>query len=141
MKGFVVICLICFITFFAMGCYSVPEEIPADLTAEELIQLAQFSYDSGNTKAAQAYYETIIIRYSHDINLLIEAEYEIAHMKIKERKWAQAVPDLQRILHYYETDTTGTLPLAYKKLAQIDLAKVPAHELEKINTTQFVTEE
>lgn len=129
-----------FTIFIFSGCYSVPKDIPSDLSAEELIQLAQSSYDDGNVKAAQAYYEAVIIRYSSDMALVVEAEYEIAHMKIKEKKWQQAIPDLQRILSYYESDYSGILPQAYKKLAQLDLDKVPEFELRKAAPESFVTE-
>lgn len=136
---YVVLATIFTIIIFS-GCYSVPKDIPSDLSAEELIQLAQSSYDDGNVKAAQAYYEAVIIRYSSDMALVVEAEYEIAHMKIKEKKWQQAIPDLQRILSYYESDYSGILPQAYKKLAQLDLDKVPEFELRKAAPESFVTE-
>lgn len=115
--------------FFATGCQSAPKNIPQDLTAEELINLAQASYDKGNVKAAKAYYEAIIIRYGNQMDKLVEAEYEIAHLKVKQKKWQQAIPDLQRILSYYESDMEGVLPPAFKKLAELDLAKVPEKEL------------
>ena len=50
------------LAFLAVGCQSAPKDIPEALTADELVNLAQASYDKGNVKAAQAYYETIIIR-------------------------------------------------------------------------------
>lgn len=115
--------------FLVTSCQSAPKDIPQNLSAEELINLAQASYDAGNVKAAQTYYETIIIRYGDQMDKLVEAEYEIAHLKVKQKKWQQAIPDLQRILSYYETDTTGALPAAFKKLAELDLAKVPEKEL------------
>lgn len=117
------------------SCYSVPKDIPANLSADELILLAQTSYDEGNTKAAQAYYETIIIRYGDNKSLLVEAEYEIAHMKVKKKKWSQAIPDLQRILSYYDEEDGLNLPQEYKKLAQIDFAKIPEHELRRAGVT------
>ncbi len=127
-----------FITVFCLcaaavmgGCYSVPKTIPEDLSAEELVQLAQSSFDAGNIKAAEVYYETIIKRYGNDINLLVEAEFEIAHLKVKQGKWEEAVPMLNRILSYYESDESGYLSAAYKKLVLIDLAKAPEHMLEK----------
>jgi len=52
-------------------------------------------------------------------------------MKIKEKNWDGAIPDLVRIISYYENDTTRTLPYEYKTLAEIDLAKVPDYALEK----------
>ena len=112
-----------------LGCQTAPKDIPQNLTADELVNLAQDSYDKGNVKAAQAYYETIIIRYGDQMDKLVEAEYEIAHLKVKQKKWQQAIPDLQRSLSYYDTDTTGTLPAAFKKLAELDMAKVPEKEL------------
>ena len=115
--------------FFATGCQSAPKHIPQDLTADELINLAQASYDKGNVKAAQAYYEAIIIRYGDQMDKLVEAEYEIAHLKVKQKKWQQAIPDLQRILSYYESDVAGVLPPSFKKLAELDLAKIPEKEL------------
>lgn len=117
------------LAFLAAGCQSVPKDIPEALTADELVNLAQASYDKGNVKAAQAYYETIIIRYGSQMDKLVEAEYEIAHLKVKQKKWQQAIPDLQRIISYYETDTTGSLPPAFKKLAELDMAKIPEKEL------------
>ena len=115
--------------FFATGCQSAPKHIPQDLTADELINLAQASYDKGNVKAAQADYEAIIIRYGDQMDKLVEAEYEIAHLKVKQKKWQQAIPDLQRILSYYESDVAGVLPPSFKKLAELDLAKIPEKEL------------
>ena len=117
------------LVFLAAGCQSAPKDIPEALTADELVNLAQASYDKGNVKAAQAYYETIIIRYGSQMDKLVEAEYEIAHLKVKQKKWQQAIPDLQRIISYYETDTTGSLPPAFKKLAELDMAKIPEKEL------------
>ncbi len=129
---FCILCaLIVAVCISVYSCASVPEDIPAGLTAEELVQLAQTSYDKGNVAAAEAYYEAILVRYHDDINAVIEAEYEIAHLKIKREKWQEAIPDLQRILSYYDLDVSGTLPPEYRKLAEIDLAKVPEHELEK----------
>lgn len=119
------------ISILLLGCYSVPSEIPSGLSADELILLAQTSQDEGNVKAAQMYYETIIIRFGDNKSLLVEAEYEIAHLKVKEKKWAQAIPDLERILSYYEEDDASLLPPEYKKLAQIDYAKIPESELKK----------
>lgn len=91
--------------------------------------MAQASYDQGNVKAAQTYYEAIIIRYGDQMDKLVEAEYEIAHLKVKEKKWQQAIPDLQRVLSYYESDVDGVLPPAFKKLVEIDMAKIPEREL------------
>lgn len=124
-----------------LGCQTVPKNIPQDLSADELINLAQASYDKGNTRAAQAYYEAIIIRYGDQMDKLVEAEYEIAHLKVKQKKWQQAIPDLQRIRSYYETDTTGRLPPAFRRLVELDMAKIPERELIEAGVLEQPTEE
>lgn len=106
------------------SCQTVPKDIPNDLSEEQLIQLAQNSYDKGNTKAAEIYYETIIMRYGSNINSLIAAKYEIAHLKVKANNWKEAKPLLEEIIALYNTDSTG-LPPEYKKLAELDIAKIP----------------
>ena len=128
-----ILTLVTFSLFFA-GCYSLPKEIPSGLSADELILLAQTSQDEGNTRAAELYYEAIIIRFGENKSLVVEAEYEIAHLKIKDKKWSQAIPDLERILSYYDEDDAYMLPSEYKKLAQIDYAKIPKAELKKYSS-------
>ena len=41
-----------------------------------------------------------------------------------QKKYDKAKPILERVLSYYEVDSTN-LPRQYKKLAQIDLDKIP----------------
>ena len=136
MKYVVYFCTAIFSVFLIAGCKTAPKEIPEDLSSQELIHLAQTSYDDGNVKAAMAYYEAIIIRYGDDMSTLVEAEYEIAHLKVKKEQWQEAIPDLQRILSYYENDMTGTLPPAFKRLAQNDWKKIPENELVKAGVIQ-----
>ena len=53
-------------TVFLTSCQTVPKDIPFDLSEEELVQLAQNSYDNGNSKAAMspANYKKKLDRYS-----------------------------------------------------------------------------
>ena len=115
--------LLVLITF---SCYSVPKSVPENLTKEELIQLAQNSYEEGNEKASEFYYNTIIERFKDDLGTLIAAKFEIAHMKIKNKKWDEARPLLEEIIAYFDApDSALTLPQEYKKLAIIDWKKLP----------------
>ncbi|MDR1747936.1 MAG: hypothetical protein LBR47_02635 [Spirochaetaceae bacterium] len=113
------------VLFFA-GCSTVPKEIPEDLSASELTVLAQEQTDKGNNRGAEVYYQTIIDRYEYDASARIAAEFEIAHIKVKQRRWDEASQRLQALIAQYGTDTSMSLPPEYLKLAEIDLAKVPA---------------
>ncbi len=125
MKHFAII----FIALFAIitfSCYTVPESVSEALSKEELVQLAQDAYDSGNIKASEFYYNTIIERFSDDIGARIAAMFEIAHIKIKDKNWDEARPLLEEIISYFDApDSALTLPQEYKKLAIIDWKKLP----------------
>jgi len=110
------------LTFF--GCQSVPTDIPTDITEAELTKLAQAAYDNGNTKAATIYYETIIERFGNNPESFVSANFELAHLLVKEKKYNDAKPILEEILGLYTEDFSNSLPPEYKKLAQIDLEKI-----------------
>jgi len=114
--------------FFFSACASKPVEVPADATAEQLIQFAQESYDDGNTDAAIFYYETLIMRYGNsDLNSYIVAQYEIGHLLYKEGKTDQAATRMREILSFYEDeDLARSLPADYRKLAENELARIAA---------------
>ena len=114
-----------FITIiFVVSCASIPKDIPLDLSAKELNQKAQECTAAENYAGAEVYYKTLIQRFGMDTSVLIPAEFELAHVYIKQKKYDKAKPVLERVLSYYEVDT-GSLPREYRKLAQIDLNKIP----------------
>lgn len=112
---------------FVASCASIPKEIPLELSAKELNQKAQECTAAENYAGAEVYYKTLIQRFGMDTSVLIPAEFELAHVYIKQKKYDKAKPVLERVLSYYEVDT-GSLPREYKKLAQIDLDKIPQEE-------------
>ena len=52
------------------------------------------------------------------------AKFELAHILVKEKKYEEAKPLLEEIIGFYTDDFSRILPPEYKKLAQIDLAKI-----------------
>jgi Tfp pilus assembly protein PilF len=60
-----------------------------------------------------------------DTNTYIEAKYELAHLYMKRKKYEKARTALDEILDIYNNAPSGSLPAAYKKLAQIEMAKIP----------------
>ena len=114
---------------FVVSCASIPKDIPLELSAKELNQKAQECTAVENYAGAEVYYKTLIQRYGMDTSVLIPAEFELAHVYIKQKKYDKAKPLLEKVLSYYEVDATN-LPREYKKLAQIDLNKIPKEEPE-----------
>lgn len=103
------------------------------MTAQELIQNGQSSFEKGKNAEALRYFNTVVERYGTDQSLYIEARYEIGHMLIKQKKYDKAAPILEEIRDMYASAQPGSLPGAYQKLAAIELAKIPAEQLKKID--------
>ena len=110
--------------FTAVSCRTV-KDIPEDLTAPQLLQRGQSCLDHADYKSAEVYYKTTIDRYGDDTNIYIEAKYELAHLYMKRKKYEKARTALDEILDIYNNAPSGSLPAAYKKLAQIEMAKIP----------------
>lgn len=110
--------------FTAVSCRTV-KDIPEDLTAPQLLQRGQSCLDNADYKSAEVYYQTTIDRYGDDTNTYIEAKYELAHLYMKRKKYEKARTALDEILDIYNNAPSGSLPAAYKKLAQIEMAKIP----------------
>ena len=126
-KKSIFVALVLFVIIFVVSCTSVPKNIPLELSAKELNQKAQECTAAENYAGAEVYYKTLIQRFGMDTSVLVPAEFELAHVYIKQKKYDKAKPILERVLTYYEVDT-GSLPREYKKLAQIDLDKIPQEE-------------
>ena len=61
-----------------------------------------------------------------DTNSLICAKYEIAHLRVKAKKWEEARVLLEEILAFYnDPDLAQQLKPEYKKLAMLDYDKLP----------------
>lgn len=116
------------------GCNST-KEIPDNLTAPQLLQRGQSSLDSSDYKAAEKYFLKTIELYGNDTNTYIEAKYELAHLYIKTKRYEKAYSNLTEILELYDYAVTGTLPPAYKKLAQIEMDKIPLAKLEELQNS------
>ena len=108
------------------SCKSVPakEEIPEELSMQELSLQGQNEIDRNNYRAAVVYYEVIIERFGADPRALTAAEYEIAHIRVKQKHWDEAKPLLEKIVARYEAAGGAGLPPEYLVLARNDLKRV-----------------
>jgi len=100
--------------------------ISEELTPAELIQRAQEATDKNRFRTALQYYEVLRERYRSNIDLVITAEYEIANIHYKQKKYGQSRQEFTDVLEYYNTPDEELLPRHFKRLAQIGLDKLEA---------------
>jgi len=107
--------------------------ISDELSPAELIQRAQEASDRNRYKVALQYYEALLERNRGNIDLVITAEYEIAFIFYKQKKYDQARDGLNGVLKYYTTQDQELLPQQFKRLSEIVLERIT----EKENSLPF----
>ena len=112
------------VVLLAVSCASKPVVIPDDLTVMELIQRAQEASDRNKYKVSLQYYETIIERFPSDIDSICAAEYEIAFIHYKQKKYDIAKVEFNNLLKRYNTPDEELLPPQFKVLSEKILAKI-----------------
>jgi len=105
--------------------------ISEDLSPAEIIQRAQEASDKNRYKLALQYYQALNERNRSNIDLVITAEYEIAYIHYKQKKYQQAKAELTDILEYYNTPDEELLPQHYKKLSNIVIARIEKREKQR----------
>ncbi len=123
------LCATLFVTAsLLVSCSSTPVTVPEGLTPMELVQRAQDATDKNQYHAAIQYYQAILDRYPDDEEMVCAAEYEIAFIKYKQHRYAEARAGFTALLERYTQVDAEFLPAQYKILAEKVLAKI---ELEK----------
>jgi len=115
------------ITFIFSACASTLN-ISEDLSPAELIQRAQEASDRNSYNTALQYYQALRDRNKTNIDLVITAEYEIAFIHYKQKKYQQARDELNEVLEYYNTPDEELLPQQFKRLSQIVLKSIDEKE-------------
>ena len=114
------------------SCATGPSAIPEDLTPAELIQRAQEASDRNKYAVSLQYYETLIARYPYDIDSIIAAEYEIAFIHYKQKKYDIAKAEFTDLLERYNTPDEELLPPQFKILSLKIMDKI--EEIENSGT-------
>ena len=112
----------------AASCASGADVIPTDLTAAELIQRAQEASDRNRYALSLQYYATIIERFPYDIDSVVAAEYEIAFIHYKQKKYDIAKVEFNDLLERYNTVDEALLPPQFKILSRIVLERIAGLE-------------
>ena len=115
----------------AASCVTGPVTIPDDLTLAELIQRAQEASDRNRFSVSLQYYDTVIQRFGDDIDAICAAEYEIAFIHYKQKKYETAKGEFNNLLERYNVPDEELLPPQYKILSQIILEKIEKQESGK----------
>jgi len=102
--------------------------ISHDLTPSELIQRAQEASDRNRYNYALQYYQALLERNSTNIDLVCTAEYEIAFIHYKQKKYAQARTEFNTLLMRYDMPNGDLLPQQFKLLANKVLERINEKE-------------
>lgn len=100
------------------------KEIPSNLTADQMLQFGQNAYSDGDYTYAEKIYLSTIEKFGDDPLIYIETRYELGHLYLKTKDYKKAEINFKEILDIYNKVPKGTLPPAYKKLAQNGLETI-----------------
>jgi tetratricopeptide (TPR) repeat protein len=112
--------------FFA--CATGTLNIPYELSPSELIQRAQEASDRNRYNYALQYYQALLERNSTNIDLVCTAEYEIAFIHYKQKKYTQARTEFNNLLMRYDMPNGEMLPQQFKLLANKVLERISEKE-------------
>jgi outer membrane protein assembly factor BamD (BamD/ComL family) len=102
--------------------------IPYEMSPSELIQRAQEASDRNRYNYALQYYQALLERNATNIDLVCTAEYEIAFIHYKQKKYAQARTGFNNLLMRYDMPNGELLPQQFKLLAHKVLERIDEKE-------------
>ena len=92
------------------------------------MQRAQEAMDRNRYETAIQYYQALYARNQTNIDLIITAEYHIAHIKFKQKKYDEAREGFNGVLSYYTTADAILLPQHFMILSKIVLENIDEKE-------------
>ena len=113
------------------ACASGGVSIPQDLKPMKIIQLAQEASDRNRYNVALQYYQALQERNPNDAELVCTAEYEIAFIRYKQKKYAQAREQMEALLRRYDAPDAESLPPKFKLLAQKVIERINEKEKKR----------
>jgi len=105
--------------------------ISEELSPAELIQRAHEAMDKNRYNTAIQYYQALHERNRSNIDLMITAEYHIAFIHYKQKKYEQSRFEFNTLLAHYNTPDEELLPQHFKKLSQIVLNSIDEKEKQR----------
>ena len=110
------------------SCATATVVVPENLSPAEIIQRAQEALDRNRYNTAIQYYQTLIERNPYNLNLVCEAEYAIAFIKYKQKKYEEAKEKFNKLLERYDDPFAESLPPHFRVLARKVLEQIGVKE-------------
>ena len=101
-----------------VSCATKSVTVSEDLSAAEMVQRAQEASDRNRYKVSLQYYETILERFPWDSEYVCTAEYEIAFIHYKQKKYEAAKTEFNALLERYNSPDEELLPQQFKILSK-----------------------
>jgi len=101
-----------------VSCATRQAVIPENLTPAELIQRAREASDRYRYSVALQHYETLIERFPFDIDNVIAAEYEMAFIHFRQRRYDLARIGFTNLLQRYNAPDAELLPPQFRVLSE-----------------------
>jgi outer membrane protein assembly factor BamD (BamD/ComL family) len=118
--------------FLLYACASGRNVIDDNLTPGELVQRAQEESDNNNYEKAARFYNAILERFPDDRAAVCGAQYEIAFIHYKQKKYNEAEDGFNTLLDRYDDSDGDLLPQKYYILSNIVLEKITnARQMQK----------
>jgi len=122
--------LVAFALPFLSACASM-QNIPYDLSPEELIQRAQEASDRNRFNLALQFYQALLDRNPDNLAWVVNAEYEIAFIHYRQRNFGVARAGLYALLERYEEPGGEFLPEKFRVLAHVVLGRIAERETQR----------
>jgi outer membrane protein assembly factor BamD (BamD/ComL family) len=113
------------------ACSTTPETISAELSSEELVQKAQEASDRNRYNTALAFYQALLERNQTNYDWILTAEYEIAFIHYKQKKYGEAREEFNALLERYKSPDAELLPQQFRRLSIIVLESIEKKETGK----------
>jgi outer membrane protein assembly factor BamD (BamD/ComL family) len=110
-----------FLTVFILAlvsCASGPLVVPEDMPPSKIIQKAQEATDINRYKLAIQYYQVLLERYGNNDEYYCIGEYEIAFIRYKQKRYAEARRGFENLLVLYGSEERKNLPPQFKVLSE-----------------------
>ena len=107
-----------------VSCASGPVQVPDDMPPTKIIQRAQEATDVNKYKLAIQYYQVLLERYGDIDEYYCTGEYEIAYIRYKQKKYAEARRGFENLLALYNAENGKSLPPHFKILSEKVLARI-----------------
>jgi len=113
---------------FFSACATKQLNISDNLSPSELIQRAQEASDRNRYNNALQYYQALLDRNATNIDLVCTAEYEIAFIHYKQKKYSQSREEFNALLERYDAFDGEYLPSQFKLLSKKVLERIDEKE-------------